>query len=150
MEHLKKILSLFLFITCSCENRIKNPETFDPVYIKLQSMLGEVIADELAGKSELEKIVSEGKNAAPQTGENKVYQKRLYDAEGKLNYIQQYKRALTIKIEQRKIFINREYLKSLIQKEHNYKNPDEIKSSEESLIIDKKQYQKRIVPRGTS
>ena len=113
-------------------------------------MLGEVIADELAGKSELEKIVSEGKNAAPQTGENKVYQKRLYDAEGKLNYIQQYKRALTIKIEQRKIFINREYLKSLIQKEHNYKNPDEIKSSEESLIIDKKQYQKRIVPRGTS
>jgi len=157
IRYLTSILCvLFVF---SCKKKLDpSPELKDPVYAALTTELAAATSELSAKNSEVQNIKNDMKNAVPQSGEIKVYEKRLNEAQEKRAFAEQQVRLYEIRLEQQKLLAKKLYLESLLPNGKPW--PDEATTSSEiEKIKIQKERMQRIngqhkikpsdVPRGT-
>lgn len=99
-----------LLTILGCKKPDPNPELKDLIYNDLASSL-EVTAKTLESeKKTLEGYIKELAEVPPQTGQNKAAQKHVEDSRAKINYFEQEKAYLELKIESRKKAARKSYL----------------------------------------
>jgi hypothetical protein len=159
VEHLNFPLLLIILAFClsSCTKRDPNPELKDQVYMQIQKDLTGATSALTEKTKNLEKCISDMRNAVPQSGEIKVYEKRRNDAFENKVYAEQMVRLYEIRLAERKLFVQRKYLESLLPKSKKW--PDQIDIDNQLLSLkilrDKAQSKEKkkddpSVPRGTS
>lgn len=147
------ILGMALF--SSCEKRDPNPEIKDPVYKETSTQLAIAKADLNMTLKEIDEINKSWAHSKPQTGEGKVYEKRLNEAKNTDVYLKQRVRFYEISLEERKIFVQRKYLESLMPNGKPWPDQKEIDDSLLKLSLYAKrsgrvEKKKPDVPHGTS
>ena len=148
------IILIGLILFSSCEKRDPNPEVKDPVYKETSAQLALAKADLGMNTRELEEINKSWALSKPQTGEGKVYEKRLNEAKNIDTYLKQRVRFYEISLEERKIFVQRKYLESLLPDGKPWPDQKEIDDSLLKLSLYAKrsgrvEKKKPVVPRGT-
>ncbi len=117
MKRIITFLILFLALA-ACEKPLEHPETTDPIY---NDLLAEVSAAESAAtktEKELEDFKKEAEKVAPQTGQIKFAEKRVYETQAKLDKIKQMVEYWKIRAESRKHWARKKYLAAYKKKEH--------------------------------
>lgn len=127
------VLAVFSLFFASCNKRDSNPEGKDPVYAQLNKDIDVARSDLLAKKSEIDSIQSDLRNAVPQSGEARVYEKRLNIAVEAKIYLAQRLRMYEVRAEERKIFVQKKYLESLLPSGKKW--PDAAESESELLKL---------------
>lgn len=148
------ILALGLVLFSSCEKRDPNPEIKDPVYKEISAQLALAKADLVSNTKEIEEISKSWSLSKPQTGESKVYEKRLNEAKNTNVYLKQRVRYYEISLEERTLFVQRKYLESLLPNGKPWPDQKEIDDSLLKLSLYAKrsgrvEAKKPDVPRGT-
>ncbi len=147
-------IAIGLIFFSSCERRDPSPEIKDLVYMETSAQLALAKADLGMNTREIEEINKSWALSKPQTGEGKIYEKRLNEAKNIDTYLKQRVRFYEISLEERKIFIQRKYLESLQPQGKAWPDQKEIDDSLLKLSL----YAKRSgrvekkrpdVPRGT-
>lgn len=143
-------LLLFTFIL-GCEQVDPAPELRDEVYKDLLIELDLASKSLEAEQKALEKLIEEKNKAVPQTGQIKFANKKIYDAQSKIDSIQQQKQYFMIKLEQRKSIDRINYLdnKKAGKPWPDPKEMEEYKSTMK-LYRDKLIWDKKNVPHGTN
>lgn len=162
MQNLTKLLffTLFSLILIGCNKRDAHPENKDPVYAQLQKDLGDakaalaLVIDTInTNKAELEKAV-------PQSGERAVFEKRMNDALGAQTYAAQQVRMYEVRIEERRLYVERRYLESLTPNGRKWPEEGEAEAELQKLQLYRektarvrdtlKKDKPKDVPRGTT
>ncbi len=162
MQNLTKLLffTLFSLVLIGCNKRDPNPENKDPVYAQLQTDLGAakaglaLVTDSVnSSKADLEKAV-------PQSGEYAVFQKRVNDALGAQVYAAQQVRMYEVRIEERRLYVERRYLESLTPNGRKWPEEGEAEAELQKLQLFRektarvkdtlKKDEPKDVPRGTT
>ncbi|MFN3455041.1 MAG: hypothetical protein ACK41T_08790 [Pseudobdellovibrio sp.] len=148
------IVAILLALSAtSCKKRDPNPELSDPVYKQLLADLGVATAEHSSNLSLIEKIKSDLSKSKPQTGQNKVFEKQLNEAQNNSLYTAQMVRLYEVKIEQRKLEVQKRYLESLLENGRKWPDQEDIDKKEEELIMLRSKIsrvkKKEDVPRGT-
>ncbi len=138
VEHMQKPIKLLLFTLlliglAGCNKRDPNPENKDAVFAQLNKDLAEAkvalayVADYInTNKLDLE-------TAVPQSGEQPVYVKRINEGLNAQTYAAQQVRAYEVRIEERKLYVQRRYLESLTP--NGRKWPEEGEAEAELLKL---------------
>ncbi len=138
VEHMQKPIKLLIFTLLlvslvSCNKRDPNPENKDAVFAQLNKDLAEAkvalayVADYInTNKLDLE-------TAIPQSGEQPVYVKRINEGLNAQTYAAQQVRAYEVRIEERKLYVQRRYLESLTP--NGRKWPEEGEAEAELLKL---------------
>ena len=117
MQNLTKLLlfTLFSLILIGCSKRDPNPHKKDPVYAQLEKDMTEAkaalayVTDYInTNKTDLEKAI-------PQSGERAVYEKRVNEGLNAQTYAAQQVRMYEVRMEERKLYVERRYLESLLK-----------------------------------
>lgn len=146
------ILSLFLG---GCNKPDPNPENSDEIYKDLLEELDVATKALESEKKNLEKHESELRKVAPQTGQIKFAQKKVYETQATITKLEQQKQFFEIKIELRKAEVRQRYLEA---RKGGRKWPDQaeidgykavMKLQREKLEWEKNKGQKKDVPHGT-
>ena len=150
----RAILTLGLILFSSCEKRDPNPEVKDPVYRETSAQLALAKADLGMNSREIEEINKSWALSKPQSGEGKVYEKRLNEGKNIDTYLKQRVLFYEISLEERKIFVQRKYLESLLPDGKPWPDQKEIDDSLLKLSLYAKrsgrvEKKKPDVPRGT-
>ncbi len=148
------IVPLGLVLFSSCEKHAPNPEAKDPVYRETSAQLAFAKVDLGMNSREIEEINKSWALSKPQTGESKVYEKRLNEAKNIDTYLKQRVRFYEISLVERKIFVQRKYLESLLPDGRPWPDQKEIDDSLLKLSLYAKrsgrvEKKKSSVPRGT-
>lgn len=114
-----KIIALIfiIFSLAACNKPDLNPELKDPIYSDLQSQLGSTTASLEAEKKKLEGFQKDLETVAPQTGQVKFAQKRVFESQALITKLGQEKNYLGLKLEQRKMAATISYRKAFEKKE---------------------------------
>jgi len=166
VEHMQKLAKLLLFTVLlanivGCNKRDPNPEKKDTVYAQLNKDLdaAKVALAYINDYIHTNKLDLE--TAVPQSGELAVYVKRINEGLNALTYANQQVRAYEVRIEERKLYVQRRYLESLTP--NGRKWPEEGEADTELLKLQMlrekvarvkntlpKTEEKDVVPRGTT
>lgn len=151
------LLGFALIFISSCKQRDPNPENKDPVYAEIGKHLAEAKNDLVYVKSYLDEGLLDLNSAKPQSGEYTVFKKRVDDGQKALAMATQTVRMYEVRLEERKIYVQRRYLESLTEKGRKWPDEGELKEDLEKLKILKRRYSRvkdvlpsTDVPRGTS
>lgn len=162
MQNPTKLLffALFSLILIGCSKRDPHPENKDPVYAQLQKDLGDakatlaVVTDSVnSSKADLEKSV-------PQSGESTVFEKRVNEALNAQTYAAQQVRMYEVRVEERKLYVERRYLESLTPNGRKWPEEGEAEAELQKLQLFRektarikdtlKKEESKDVPRGTT
>ena len=159
VEHSKFNLKRMLLViftslsVISCKKKLDpNPELRDPVILTLNNELTAAKADLTAKENDIKTIQTDKKNAAPQSGENKVFERRLNDAQEARALAEQRVRYFEIKIEQQKLIARKLYLESQLPDGKPWPSPESTKAGLEdieNLRERARRMAEKNVPRGT-
>lgn len=132
------------------------PELSDEIYKDLLIELDVATKELEAEEKNLEKLVADKEKAAPQSGQIKFANKKVFESENKITALKQQKQYFEIKVEQRKNIDRNNYLDSL-KNGKTWPNKEEveeykttIKLQRDKINWDKNKGNKKDVPRGTS
>jgi len=149
------LIAIFMSLTAtSCKKKLDPaPELRDPVIAALNFELTAAKADLTTKENDIKTIQADKKNAAPQSGENKVFERRLNDAQEARALAEQRVRYFEIKIEQQKLVARRLYLESQLPDGKPWPSAEFTKSGLEDIenLRDRarRMAEKNNVPRGT-
>ncbi len=148
------LLAITAALFSSCEKRDLNPEGKDIVYKETAAQLALAQTDFGMNSREVDEITKSWSLSKPQTGENKVYEKRLNEAKNINVYLKQRVRFYEISVQERKLFVQRRYLESLLPNSKPWPDQKEIDDSMLKLSLYAKrsgrvEKKKPDVPRGT-
>lgn len=150
------IFACLVLFFASCNSKNPHPEQLDEIYLDLVAELG--IADKAleAEEKNLATLIKERDQAVPQTGQIKFANKKVADAESKVNSLKQQKLYFEIRIEQRKHEAAQKYEQSLKEGGKPWPDKEEValyksvvKFQRDKLAWDKTKGIKKDVPRGT-
>lgn len=162
MQNITKILFFLLvsLLSVGCNKRDPHPENKDPVYAQLNKDIGEAKAAQTYVQDYINENKSALEEAVPQSGERPVFEKRMNEGLNALTYATQQVRMYDVRIEERKLYVQRRYLESLTP--NGRKWPEEPEAEAEllklQLLREKtarvkntlKKEEAKDVPRGTS
>lgn len=162
MQNLTKLLifGLFLLTLANCSKRDPNPENKDPVYAQLNKDINDAKAALAYVNDYINTNKADLEKAVPQSGERAVYEKRVNEGLNAQTYAAQQVRMYAVKIEERRLYVQRRYLESLTA--NGRKWPEEGEADAEllklQLLREKtsrvkntlKKDQPKDVPRGTA
>lgn len=148
------VLTFGLIFFAACEKRDPAPEAKDPVYKETAAQLDLAKVDLGINNREIDEINKSWSLSKPQTGEGKVYEKRLNEAKNIDVYLKQRVRFYEIALEERKMHVQRKYLESLLPNGRPWPDQKEIEDSLLKLSLYAKrsgrvEKKKPDVPRGT-
>lgn len=160
VEHYKpdlksSVLIIFASISIvSCKKKLDpNPELRDPVIVTLNVELAAAKSDLTTKENDIKTIQTDQKNAAPQSGENKVFERRLNDAQEARALAEQRVRYFEIRIEQQKLVARKLYLESQLPDGKPWPSAEFTKSGLEDIENmrerARRMAEKNSVPRGT-
>lgn len=147
--------ALVLFFS-SCNPKNANPERLDEIYLDLVAELD--IANKALDSEEknLASLIKERNSSVPQTGQIKFANKKVADAESKVNALKQQKLYFEIRIEQRKHEAMQRYEESLKEGGRPWPDKEEVamyrsvvKFQRDKINWDKTKGMRKDVPRGT-
>ena len=159
VEHMNKFrISYFIiFFIClslfSCtEKRNPNPELTDVIYVDLSNEHNITIKQEADVQAQLAKDSLAYRKTEPQKNKTMVNLNKMTATENLLAVIQQQKKFFEIKLEQRKIFVQKKYLESFLVNGKPWPDESEIADYKTRLKLqhDKFNWDTKNVPRGTS
>lgn len=110
MRLLMFLLLIFSVIACSKPN--PNPELADEIYLDLDGQAQSAQKEFESEKKKLEDLKKDMDNAKPQTGENKYAEKRYFEAEQKVEKLEQQYKYFSLQAESRKQYTKKNYLKA--------------------------------------
>lgn len=165
MEHLQNYAKLLILLfllgnLISCNKRDPNPENKDAVYAQLQKDLGEAKAALVYVQDYINTNKADIEKAVPQSGERAVYEKRVNEGLNAQLYANQQVRMYEIRIEERKIYVQRRYLESLTKNGRKWPEDGEAEAELQKLQLLRekvarvrdtlpKEPKEKDVPRGT-
>lgn len=162
MQNLTKLLffTLFSLVLIGCTKRDPHPENKDPVYAQLQTDLGAAKAALALVTDSVNSSKADLETAVPQSGEFAVFQKRVNDALGAQVYASQQVRMYEVRIEERKLYVERRYLESLTPNGRKWPEEGEAEAELQKLQLFReknarvrdtlKKDESKDVPRGTA
>lgn len=165
VEHMQKLAKLLFFTLilaslASCNKRDPNPENKDAVYAQLNKDLGDAKAALAYVNDYINTNKLDLETAVPQSGEQPVYVKRINEGLNAQTYANQQVRMYEVRIEERKLYVQRRYLESLTP--NGRKWPEEGEADTELLKLQMlrekvarvkntlPKTEEKDVPRGTS
>lgn len=149
------IFVLILSVFSSCNKPDPNPENSDEIYKDLIQELDLATKALEAEQKNLTKLEEELQKAAPQTGQIKFSQKKVFETQAVLTKLAQQKQFFEIKLELRKAEVRERYLEARrggrkwpdLTEVESYKAV--IKLQRDKLEWEKNKGKKKDVPRGT-
>lgn len=159
MQNLTRFLlfTLFSLILIGCNKRDPHPENKDQVYAQLNKDIGEAKVAQAYVQDYINQNKADLEKAVPQSGERAVFEKRVNEGLNALTYASQQVRMYEVRIEERKLYVERRYLESLTP--NGRKWPEEGEADAELLKLQllrektarvKNTLKKEDVPRGTA
>lgn len=121
------ILIFALFTLSGCKKEDQNPHLKDPIYQDIQTKEQAAATEVVAAEKALEEVRTELKAAKPQTGEIKRAQKKVFDAERKLQVLKQNHASLIIRKQTRIQEAKTSYRKAFAA-EKDWPDPNEYES----------------------
>lgn len=145
-------MSLFCVLGLSCKQEDPTPELSDKIFKDLRSELEIAKKNTEAEVSQQNKMNEELRQATPQTGQRKFAEKRVFESASQLIVYQQQEKYFEVKLEERRIYVRKRYLESLLPNGRVWPSPEE--EAEYALRLKlrraKLDWDKRNVPRGTA
>lgn len=165
VEHMQNLTKFLLFmlislIVAGCNKRDPNPHKKDPVYAQLEKDMGEAKAALAYVNDYINTNKLDLEKAVPQSGERAVYEKRINEGLNAQTYAAQQVRMYEVRLEERKLYVERRYLESLLKDGRRW--PEEGEAEAELLRLQLmrektarlkdtlKTKEPKDVPRGTS
>lgn len=149
---LRLLLTLICVLGLSCKQENPTPELSDKIYKDLQMELDLAKKNTELEVSQQNKMIRELEGAAPQTGQRKFAEKRVFDSANQLTIYRQQEKYFEVKLEERRIYVRKRYLESLLPSGRPWPSPEE--EAEYALRLKlrraKLDWDKRNVPRGTA
>ncbi len=150
------VMRLLLILVCafglSCKQEDPTPELSDKIFKDLQSELEIAKKNTEFEVSQQSKMSVELKQAVPQTGQRKFAEKRVFESASQLTVYRQQEKYFEVKLEERRIYVRKRYLESLLPNGRLWPSPEE--AAEYALRLKlrraKLEWDKRNVPRGTA
>lgn len=138
VEHMQKLAKLLLFTLllvnlAACNKRDPTPENKDAVFAQLNKDLGEAKVALAYVNDYINTNKLDLETAVPQSGEQPVYVKRINEGLNAQTYAAQQVRAYEVRIEERKLYVQRRYLESLTPKGRKW--PEEGEAEAELLKL---------------
>lgn len=149
-------LHLILIVLCalalSCKKEDPTPELSDKIFKDLQAELEIAKKNTQNEESQQKKVFEELQKVIPQTGQRKYAEKRVFDSQGQLTTYQQQEKYFEVKLEERRIYVRKRYLESLLPNGRPWPAPEEDAEYELRLKLRraKLDWDKKSVPRGTA
>ncbi len=143
---------LILSIISSCKGADPNPELKDKIYQDLRSELDIAKRNTQGEVAQLEKVSQELKEVVPQSGILKHAAGRVFASQNQLDVYRQQEKYFEVKLEQRRIYVQKRYLESLLPAGRPWPDPAEEQEYEIRLKLRraKLEWDKKNVPRGTA
>lgn len=165
VEHMQKIINLLitalvLMNLVACNKRDPTPENKDPVFAQLEKDLSAAKAALAYVDDYIAINRTDLKSAVPQSGEEPVYVKRINEGLNARTYAQQQVRMYEVRIQERKLYVQRRYFESLTKDGRKW--PEEGEAEGELLKLQMMREkvarvkntlvkaEEKDVPRGTS
>jgi hypothetical protein len=126
---------LFGLFLANCKKRDPNPETKDPVYAQLQVDLGVAKAALALVDDHIKTNRESLEGAVPQSGEAAVFEKRLNQGLDARLYAAQQVRMYEVRIEERKVYVQKRYLESLTKDGRKWPDPEEAQAELQKLQL---------------
>jgi hypothetical protein len=146
------LLYVFAAFSSGCKHEDPTPETSDSIFKDLLSEL------EIAKKNTLEESAQQASaikdlNAAvPQTGQRGGAQRKVFLSQSQWDVYRQQEKYFEVKLEERRIYVRKRYLESLLPNGRPWPAPEE--DAEYALKLKlrraKLDWDKKRVPRGTA
>lgn len=157
VEHMKNytmsliILALGLAFS-GCRKEDPNPELADKIYQDLKTELEIAKKNTQAERDQFAKVSEELSQVVPQSGVRKFAERRVFMSEKQLDVYLQQEKYFEVKLEQRRIFVQKRYLESLLPGGRAWPDLAEQKEYEIRLKLRraKLDWDKKNVPRGTA
>lgn len=161
MFHVEQFMKYLIFVVFtiflnSCVQNIANPEQSDEIYKDYVVELGIVSKLLEEEQKNLKSILDDRAKIVPQTGQIKFSNKKVADAEEKINSFKQQKQYFEIKIDQRARFVKMRSAESLSHNGRPWPDEEElklykavIKFNHDKLAWQASKGVKKSVPRGT-
>lgn len=129
------IILLLGSLISACDRPEAEPEKRDPLYLSVVSEEQSVRSQRIALMKELEGFEKDLLMVAPQTGQIKYAQKRVFETQEKITKLEQLEKYWKLKAVERKAFSRRKYLEAYSKKE-TWPNPEEYQEylAEKKLI----------------
>jgi hypothetical protein len=124
---MRKLVISIILLLAACNKPDPSPELRDPILADLKAKLGATEAAVEAEEKQVAEFQEALKSAAPQTGQAKIAQKRLYEATDRRNKALQMKQYYLVKIESRIDQAKRDYLRAFEDK-RDWPDPAEYES----------------------
>ncbi|MEZ0390799.1 MAG: hypothetical protein ACAH59_01195 [Pseudobdellovibrionaceae bacterium] len=109
-------LTMLLFVFVACDKPQSEPEKMDPIYDDLLKEEGKVKAALSAASKELEGFEKDLAAVAPQTGQVKYAQKRVYETRARIEKLKQAQQYWSLRAETRKKWAREKYLAAFREK----------------------------------
>ncbi len=151
-----RLLQIFLIAFCilalSCKKEDPTPELSDKIFKDLQAELEIAKKNTQNEESQQIKVAQEFARVVPQTGQKKFAEKRVFDSQKQLTKFKQQEKYFEVKLEERRIYVRKRYLESLLPKGRPWPAPEEDAEYELRLKLRraKLEWDKKRVPRGTA
>lgn len=117
-------VGLFL-VLAGCKEPVPNPELRDPIYADLKAQLAATLSDVEAEKKSIEELETTMPKMDVRTAEIKQARRQLSSHTKKLSQLTQMKEYYEIRLEQRKSFVEKDYLRAF-EADQPWPNPDEF------------------------
>lgn len=149
-------LHILLLVLCvlaiSCKKEDPTPELSDKIFKDLQSELEIAKKNTQNEESQQIKVAQELGHVIPQTGQRKFAEKRVFDSQNQLSTYRQQEKYFEVKLEERRIYVRKRYLESLLPRGRPWPAPEEDAEYELRLKLRraKLDWDKKRVPRGTA
>lgn len=135
-----------------CRHENPNPELSDKIYQDLRAEFDIAKKNTQNEIDQLEKVTQELKAVVPQSGFKKFAERRFFQSEKQLAVYYQQEKYFEVKLEQRRIFVQKRYLESLLPGGRPW--PDLAEQQEYEIRLKlrraKLEWDKKNVPRGTA
>lgn len=150
------IYAFFALLLTSCFDTTASPELADEIYKDYVVELGIVKKSLEEEEKYLLTAIEERSRVVPQTGQIKFSNKKVSDAEEKIQILKQQKQYFEIKIEQRALFAKVRHAESLRSNGRPWPDKEELglykavtKFNRDKIAWERARGMKKLVPRGT-
>jgi hypothetical protein len=132
MENMRKYIYICLSIaslvtTLACNKPNPNPEMGDEIYLDLKSQAESAKKDAESEQKKLEGLKKDVETSVPQTGTIKYAQKHYFDAEARVQKLEQVAKYFELKSDSRLKYTKSEYLKAF-KAGKAWPTPEELES----------------------